>query len=163
MTKPNFITFDEFVTTIRTEYQSSLEGEVRRKKIVLKLRAINMEGLAPRECEVGAPPEIPNAPETNIIRPYSRVELLSRARQVCDAGPSRFDSNWMVVYTMCGSSIEGYLYDSWAYGCGRVTVDMNQVFECLPPLKPNQADPLCERWPGDDWRDVVRIDEDLPF
>jgi len=145
------MTFDEYVGQIQKYHGWRVSAWERERKAIELVRKHGGSEFAKfdgfhDEPEPSPPgPDIPESPDVDSVAPYSRITLISDA---IVHGHEQYCPSLMIVFTVSGDDIDGYIdRKSWAEA-GRVMVRKEQIIECLPPFmvgeseSPDQYDDL---------------------
>jgi len=143
MRKGEFITFAEHVKSISDSHRSKVESWLREQKSheILRehggaeFRHIDYDdfGLYSSFPPV---PTIPHAPRCDDVGPFSKVTLIRWE------GPNhtpQFIECRMIVVSVSGDLIEGYVFSDYAHPRGRMTAAKDNVIEFHEILRADQS------------------------
>ena len=141
MKNDNYLTFEKYVEEIRCAFRRCLEWwayDQRVIELVTNHGGPDFQDFRGTEYGCARPeyPEIPSAPDTTRIKPYSRVTLAAKT------GDDRylFHCPTMLVVSIIGDSVEGFVFDRTVGPVKRESVDLDQVITCEVPLKSGESE-----------------------
>ncbi len=151
MNSNRYLTFDEYVMELRNSYTRNLEWWAREHRIVDILKkhgGPDFRDYENDDLDHSHPgyPKIPDAPNIDVIRPFSRITLASPSGD----DMYLFDDSKMLVVSVGTDSFDGFVYDQTRGPIRRETVTKEQVIECTPPLQL-----------GED--ELGQFNDDIPF
>ncbi len=151
--KTDFMTFDEYVGQIQKHHGWRVSAWEREQQAIELVRKhggnafAEYDGFDDERAPRPSDAHIPKSPDVESVAPYSRITLMSDGEF---HGHSYWCPSLMIVISVSGAEIEGYIdRKSWA-NAGRRTVRKEQIIECLPPFLPGEIDSEGQ-------------DDDLPF
>ena len=142
--RTDFMAFDEYVGQLNKCHEWQISVWERNRKAIELVRKhggsefVGYDGCNHEPEPRPSAPDIPEPPDGDSVAPYSRVTLISDATI---RGIDHYCPSLMIVFSVSGDEIEGYVdRKSWAEA-GRIVVRKDKMIECLPPFMPEEVDP----------------------